>query len=43
MNIELHTDNLIIKKPSEKHLNSLIKELYNWNISKWLINVPYHY
>ena len=43
MNIELHTDNLIIKKPSEKHLNSLIKELNNWNISKWLINVPYPY
>jgi hypothetical protein len=33
MNIELHTDNLIIKKPSEKDLNSLIKELNNWNIS----------
>ena len=43
MNIELHTDNLIIKKLSEKHLNSLIKELNNWNISKWLINVPYPY
>ena len=43
MNIELHTDNLVIKKPSEKHLNSLIKELNNWNISKWLIEVPYPY
>ena len=43
MNIELHTNNLIIKKPSEKHLNSLIKELNNWNISKWLIEVPYPY
>ena len=32
MNIELYTDNLIIKKPSEKDLNSLIKELSNWNI-----------
>ena len=43
MNIELHTDNLVIKKPSENHLNSLIKELNNWNISKWLIEVPYPY
>ena len=43
MKIELHTDNLVIKKPSEKHLNSLIKELNNWNICKWLIEVPYPY
>ena len=43
MNIELRTDNLIIKKPSEEDLNSLIKELNNWNISKWLIEVPYPY
>ena len=43
MNVELHTNNLIIQKPSEKHLNSLIKELNNWNISKWLIEVPYPY
>ena len=43
MNVELHTNNLIIKKPSEKHLNFLIKELNNWNISKWLIEVPYPY
>ena len=39
----MHTNNLIIKKPSEKHLNALIKELNNWNISKWLIEVPYPY
>ena len=43
MSIELHTDNLIIKKPSEEHSNSLTKELNNWNISKWLIEVPYPY
>ena len=43
MKIELHTENLVIKKPSEKHLKSLIKELNNWNISKWLIEVPYPY
>ena len=43
MSIELHTDNLIIKKPSEMHLNILIKELNNWNISQWLVNVPYPY
>ena len=43
MNIEIHTDSLIIKKPSEVHLNSLINELNNWNISQWLVNVPYPY
>ena len=41
--IELHTENLIIKKPTEKDLNSLIKELNNWNISKWLVEVPFPY
>ena len=30
MNIELHTDNLVIKKPSKDDLNSLIKELNNY-------------
>ena len=43
MKIEIYTDNLIIKKPSEEHLNSLIKELNNWNVSQWLVNVPYPY
>ena len=43
MNIELRTDNLVIKKPSKDDLNSLIKGLNNWNISKWLVNVPYPY
>ena len=43
MKIELHTENLIIKKPTENDLNSLIKELNNWNISKWLVEVPFPY
>ena len=43
MNIELHTQNLIIKKPTENDLNFLIKELNNWNISKWLVEVPFPY
>ena len=43
MKIEIYTDNLIIKKPSKEHLNSLIKELNNWKISQWLVNVPYPY
>ena len=43
MKIEIYTDNLIIKKPSQEHLNSLIKELNNWKISQWLVNVPYPY
>ena len=43
MKIELHTENLIIKKPTENDFNSLIKELNNWNISKWLVEVPFPY
>ena len=43
MNIELNTQNLLIKKPSNDDLKFLIKELNNWNISKWLIEVPYPY
>ena len=43
MDTKLHTANLIIKKPSEDDLDSLIKELNNWNISKWLVEVPFPY
>ena len=40
---EIYSDNLFIKKPSTNNLNSLISNLNNWNIVKWLINVPYPY
>ena len=43
MNIEINTLNLIIKKPEKKDISSLVKELNNWNISKWLVEVPYPY
>jgi len=43
MTIEIQTKNLIIKKPEINDLKSLVEELHNWEISKWLINVPYPY
>jgi RimJ/RimL family protein N-acetyltransferase len=43
MNLEINTLNLIIKKPNKNDISSLVKELNNWNISKWLVEVPYPY
>ena len=43
MNIQLHTENIIIKKPKKNDISSLVNELNNWNISKWLVEVPYPY
>ena len=43
MNLEINTFNLVIKKPNKNHITSLVKELNNWNISKWLVEVPYPY
>jgi len=43
MSLEINTLNLIIKKPDKKDISSLVKELNNWNISKWLVEVPYPY
>ena len=43
MSLKLITKNLIIKKPSKEDVNFLMKELNNWEISKWLVRVPYPY
>ena len=43
MNLEITTLNLVLKKPNNKDITSLIEELNNWNISKWLVEVPYPY
>ena len=43
MTIEIQTKNLIIKKPEINDLKSLVEQLYNWEISKFLVNVPYPY
>ena len=43
MNLEINTSNLVIKKPSIKDINNLVDELNNWNISKWLVEVPFPY
>jgi len=43
MNLEITTLNLVLKKPDYKDITSLIEELNNWNISKWLVEVPYPY
>ena len=43
MNLEITTLNLVLKKPDNKDITSLLEELNNWNISKWLVEVPYPY
>ena len=43
MNLEINTLNLVIKKPNIKDINNLVDELNNWNISKWLVKVPFPY
>ena len=43
MEIKITTSNLVIEKPKKKHSVSLVQELNNWNISKWLVEVPYPY
>ena len=43
MNLEITTLNLVLKKPDYKDITSIIEELNNWNISKWLVEVPYPY
>ena len=43
MNLEINTLNLVIKKPNIKDINNLVDELNNWNISKWLVEVPFPY
>ena len=43
MPIIIQTERLNLKKIEQKDLNQLIKNLNNWNIVKWLVNVPYPY
>ncbi|MBD1147967.1 GNAT family N-acetyltransferase [Pelagibacterales bacterium SAG-MED31] len=39
----INSKRLVLKKISTKDVNQLIKNLNNWNIVKWLVNVPYPY
>ena len=43
MSIIINTERLILKKIQTKDINQLITNINNWNISKWLINVPFPY
>ena len=43
MSIVIHSERLILKKIEKKDLKNLINYLNNWNVVKWLINVPYPY
>ena len=43
MNLEINTLNLVIKKPNNRDIHALVNELNNWNISKWLVEVPFPY
>ena len=43
MSILLKTERLNLKKIKKKDLQILVNHLNNWNVVKWLINVPYPY
>ena len=43
MSVIIQTERLNLKKIEQKDLNQLIKNLNNWNIVQWLVNVPYPY
>ena len=43
MSININSKRLVLKKIETKDINQLIKNLNNWNIVKWLVNVPYPY
>ena len=43
MSIIINTERLTLKKIEQKDLKILINHLNNWNVVKWLVNVPYPY
>ena len=43
MSIIINTERLTLKKIEKKDLKILINHLNNWNVVKWLVNVPYPY
>ena len=43
MSIEIKTERLNLKKIEKKDLRVLVNHLNNWNVVKWLANVPYPY
>ena len=43
MSIAINTERLNLKKIEKKDLQVLVNQLNNWNVVKWLVNVPYPY
>jgi len=43
MSIIINTERLTLKKIEKKDLKILVNHLNNWNVVKWLANVPYPY
>ena len=43
MSIAINTERLNLKKIEKKDLKVLVNHLNNWNVVKWLVNVPYPY
>ncbi len=43
MSILIKTERLNLKKIEKKDLKVLVNQLNNWNVVKWLVNVPYPY
>lgn len=40
---ELKTERLVLKKPGRKDRQSIISQIGDWEVSKWLSRVPYPY
>ena len=43
MSIIINTKRLTLKKIEKRDLKILVNHLNNWNVVKWLVNVPYPY
>ena len=41
--MEIKTERLVLKKPEHKDKQSIISQIGDWEVAKWLSSVPYPY
>ena len=41
--MEIKTERLVLKKPEHKDKQSIISQIGDWEVAKWLSSVPYLY
>ena len=41
--MEIRTKRLVLKKPEHKDKQSIISQIGDWEVAKWLSSVPYPY